>query len=534
VTLKHPSLDRETTSLEGQVRALESEVRSLSTENANLRLKIRMLEMAQARPVRADDENQSYLDIKYTDSDEEGQDVEQESESASAPAETEAETTTTQVPSSTTKRGRKPRVSAKEKFEELEITESVVFIPEEVKADPDAWIEIPGEIIYEVIVHPVRLSRRKIERKKFVPREKDSGAPIIAKAPIRFSTSFISVSLAIYIVLSKYFDHSTLYRLERKFARLGADISRQSQSDTVERFSTWMRPLYELIERRANASNYLLIDETFIKYINGNKSGSGQGYFWAFYAPGQSMVLKWIDNRRHENVAPLLDGFSGILHSDGYAAYANYAAAHPEVTLMACWAHTFRKFRDALEEEPKHARTIMSLISKLYDLEESWDKAAVTDSKRQMRRAQESKPIAEQIKTLLDAHAVDMTIPRGRFREAVAYAANHWSALYECFNHGHTKLDTNLLESSFRPTKIGAKNWMFIGHPDAGEKSAIIYTLLNCCRIHQVEPQAYFQDVLDKIIPYDGRPPEQLLEALMPENWILANPEHLFKEPRRA
>jgi hypothetical protein len=78
------------------------------------------------------------------------------------------------------------------------------------------------------------------------------------------------------------------------------------------------------------------------------KPGSGQGYFWAIHAPGQSMVLKWIGNRRHGNVEALIEGFNGILQSDGYAAYSNYAKAHPEITLMAFWAHAFCKFRDAL------------------------------------------------------------------------------------------------------------------------------------------------------------------------------------------
>jgi len=75
---------------------------------------------------------------------------------------------------------------------------------------------------------------------------------------------------------------------------------------------------------------------------------------------------------------------------------------------------------------------------------------------------------------------------------------------------------------------------MFIGHRDAGEKSAIIYTLLNCCRIHRVNPQAYFQDVLDKLIPHDHRPPTELVDALLPENWIQANPSNFIKELART
>jgi len=295
-----------------------------------------------------------------------------------------------------------------------------------------------------------------------------------------------------------------------------------------------MRPIYELIDKKAKASGYLQIDETFIKYINGRKPGGGQGYFWAIHAPGRSMVLKWRDNRRHENVEDLIEGFNGILQSDAYAAYGNYAKTHPEIVLMACWAHVFRKFRDALKVEPEHAKSMMKLISEIYDLEEEWDKEAISDSARKIRRSEKSKPIARKIKAHLDGYAADMTIPQGEFRQAVGYAAKNWTALWECFEHGHTRLDTNLLESKFRPTKIGAKNWMFIGHPDAGEKSAIIYTLLNCCRIHRVDPQAYFLDVLDKLIPHDHRAPQELVNALLPENWIQANPDKVIKEPART
>lgn len=59
--------------------------------------------------------------------------------------------------------------------------------------------------------------------------------------------------------------------------------------------------------------------------VTENKPGVGQGYFWAIHAPGQSIVLKWINIRRHENVETLAVGFEAILRSDGYVAYSNYA-----------------------------------------------------------------------------------------------------------------------------------------------------------------------------------------------------------------
>jgi hypothetical protein len=218
------------------------------------------------------------------------------------------------------------------------------------------------------------------------------------------------------------------------------------------------------------------------------------------------MVFKWIPNRCHENVAALVDGFSGVLQSDGYAAYGNYAKGRDGIRLAACWAHVFRKFRDALSEEPVLAKEAMAEIAGLYELEEAWNGEGIDPARRKQLRAEKSLPIAQELKTRLDGWVVDMTLLKGKFRTAVGYAIAQWPGLLECLRHGHTFLDTNLLESKFRPTKIGERNWNFIGHPDAGEKSAIIYTILATCRIHGIEPRAYLTDVLEQRVPQGPDP----------------------------
>jgi len=502
------------------VTSLQGQVRELSGENENLRLKIRALEMIQARPSKEEDERQQHLDVQHTES------VKVEEDRAS----TEEEKTPT-IPSSTTKRKGKKRVNIADKLKDLPVVKTTEFIPDEVKAHPEQWVEIGAPVVTrEVIVIPSSLGVHEILRRKYRFKIDRSVAPIIAKAPIRFSSSYVSASLATYITLGKYLDHSPLYRLEKKFQRLGIEISRQSQSDIIEQMAMWLKPLYDHMDERAKASAYLQIDETFIKYINGKGSGTGQGYFWAIHSPRDCLIMRWIDNRRHENVDTLIAGFNGFLQSDAYAAYGNYASTRPGIILLACWAHAFRKFREGIAHEPAHAHAMMHLIGQLYDLEEKWDNKTISDEQRKLLRAAHSIPIAESIKAKLDAYAVDMTIPNNDFRTAVSYTANQWAALRECFNHGHTRLDTNLLESKFRSTKIGAKNWMWIGHPDAGQKSAIIYSALKSCEIHRINPQAYLDDVLAKLIPEDGRPSSELLEALMPKNWAVANPDKLLKE----
>ena len=155
-------------------------------------------------------------------------------------------------------------------------------------------------------------------------------------------------------------------------------------------------------------------------------------------------------------------------------------------------------------------------------------------------RSEQSIPIAEKLKVLLKAYALDLSIPQNAFREAISYTFGQWKGLMECLQHGHTKLDTNLLESKFRGSKIGEKNWMltvplagFIGHPEAGAKSAIIYTILTCCRINQIEPSAYLTDILEQLVPFDHSPTPELLESLLPWNWKQRHPEHHFKEPHQ-
>ena len=376
--------------------SLSKEVSNLKVENANLQLKIRALEIAQARRAKQNDELQQYLHIEHTES------VRADSAEDSDEAAGQDDEVPT-IPSSSTKRKGKKRIRIEEKLKGLPVIKETVRIPREVEESPDQWEEFGEVVTEEVLVIPTKLGRHLIRSKKYRNKQDRTSAPIMAKAPIRFCSSYVSASLATYIVLSKYLDHSTLYRLEKKFERMGLEMTRQSQSDAVQRMSEWLRPLYELMDKHAKSSGYLQIDETFIKYINGNKPGVGQGYFWAIHAPGQSIVLKWINNRRHENVETLVEGFEGILQSDGYAAYSNYVEQHPEITLTACWAHTFRKFRDALEHEPAHAKGMMRLISKLYKLEEKWDLGDVSPSKRKLLRQTESIPIAKQIKDKLDA-----------------------------------------------------------------------------------------------------------------------------------
>jgi transposase len=91
------------------------------------------------------------------------------------------------------------------------------------------------------------------------------------------------------------------------------------------------------------------------------------------------------------------------------------------------------------------------------------------------------------------------TLPQGLLGQAIDYALKRWTALSQFITHGTLEIDNNLIENSVRPSALGKKNWLFVGHPEAGERSAVIYTLLGSCRRHGVNPFDYLKDLFTRL-----------------------------------
>ena len=64
---------------------------------------------------------------------------------------------------------------------------------------------------------------------------------------------------------------------------------------------------------------------------------------------------------------------------------------------------------------------------------------------------------------------------------------------------GILEIDNNLVENAIRPSALGEKNFLFIGHPGDGERSAVVYTLLGSCRRHGINPFEYLKDLFTRL-----------------------------------
>lgn len=118
------------------------------------------------------------------------------------------------------------------------------------------------------------------------------------------------------------------------------------------------------------------------------------------------------------------------------------------------------------------------------------------------------------MKALLDKEA-ERYPAKSALADAVSYCRNQWDKLTAYLDHGQVRIDNNLTEQAIRPCKLGAKNWLFVGSPNAGKTSAVIYTILESCRRRGIEPMAYLADVLRRLPSMTNFEAEELA----PKNW---------------
>jgi transposase len=72
------------------------------------------------------------------------------------------------------------------------------------------------------------------------------------------------------------------------------------------------------------------------------------------------------------------------------------------------------------------------------------------------------------------------------------------------------------VENAIRPSSVGKKNWLFIGHPDAGDRAAVLYSLIVSCQRRENNPHDYLKDVLTRLPAMTNKDD---LRPLLPGNW---------------
>jgi transposase len=401
--------------------------------------------------------------------------------------------------------------------EHLPVVEEVLE-PEGVQAAPEQWRRIGEEVSEQLDYEPGRFFRRRLVRPRYVQRTEPDATPVIAPLPERLlERSLPAPGLLAHILVSKYCDHLPLYRQERIYAtRHGVELPRQTMARWVGLSADWLRPIYDMILTGVMAGGYVQVDETPIEYLDPGRGKTGQGYLWTCLRPGGDVVFRWETSRAAKCLDKLLPvDFSGVLQCDGYAAYGSFARRHPHpLTLAGCWAHVRRKFYEGRNESPLWAGWVLRQIQHLYRVEAVLRQNRAGPRLREALRSSESRVIVERLGRVL-ARMQPKTFPTSLLGEAIDFARGQWPRLLVFLTDGRVEIDNNQIENAIRPTALGKKNWLFFGEAGAGERGAILYTVIESCRRRGIDPYAYLKDVLTRLPSMTNRQ----LAVLLPANW---------------
>jgi transposase len=418
----------------------------------------------------------------------------------------------------------KPKKSRKIDTSGLPCEERVHELAEEMRFCPatgQALIPV-GEKVFEELDYKraqlcVIRHRRIIYGLSAEESEHREATPVTAPMPARpLKNCRASATLLSWLLVQKYCNHLPLYRQEQIFGRDGLKIPRQTLCDWTLRAAEALQPIADCLMDRIRAGPIMQLDDTPVKCQGGKGKKNFQSYLWSFVSPEvDGIAFRFTPNRKAELLAQLLGDFEGILVGDGYSGNHLAAKLAPgEIKLAGCFAHVTRKFRDAESEAAGTAKLFREDIKKLYAIEKEADDAELSPEARQDLRKRNSRPILASLfaraRRLKNEYS-----DAGLMAKAIGYLINQRKTLVSFLVDGRVPLDNNACERSIRPIAIGRRNWLFAGSLRGGKAAAIIYTLIESCRLAKIDMVSYLADVLTRV----GTQALDDVENLTPVRW---------------
>lgn len=383
------------------------------------------------------------------------------------------------------------------------------ILPEEVMAHPENFVEIGEEHHDELEVVRSQLYWRRTVLKKFKSKTDRSLPPLTSPAPEpTLPGTLCGASLAAQVVVDKFCDHLPYYRQSVRMRRqYEAQIGRQTLGGWAHAAAEHLLPIGEAIKAELFEANCLEVDETPIDYLSPGHGQTKQGYLWVYLdAQNQTVLYDWQLGRGHDCLLEILGvdeetgmtKFRGTIQCDGYSAYQALVKRYGGIELGGCLAHIRRKFFEARHQAPEVVLPILLSIQKLYRIEDDLREIQAPPDCRRLVRWVRSRPIVEALQEII-IREKSLHRPKSKLGEALGYALGQWEEFCAYLHNGELEIDNNLVENAIRPTKLGMKNYLFFGSAEAGVHNALLYTLIENCKLQDLDPERYLEEVIRKL-----------------------------------
>ena len=342
-------------------------------------------------------------------------------------------------------------------------------------------------------------------------------------------------ALLAHVLVSKFGDHQPLHSQAEIFARSGVDVDRSTMAGWVGQMAALLAPLGDAFARHVRAGCVVHADDTPVPVLDPGRGKTKTGRLWTAVrderpfgstVPPAAFYI-YSPDRKAEHARALLEPCHGFLHADGYAGFDNLYQTDPKTGVaklveVACWAHARRYLYEVhVETSSPAARQALDLIAQLFAIEA--DIRGRSPAQRRDARQTYSLPILAELKQFLDTTLAKIS-GKSSLAQAIRYTTSRWTALTLFTEDGRLEMTNNAAERAMRPIGLGRKNYLFAGSDAGGRRAAIMYTLIESCKLNNIDPEAWLAYVIahiadhpinriDELLPWNWRPKEALEKA---------------------
>ena len=359
-------------------------------------------------------------------------------------------------------------------------------------------------------------------------RETMKTAPLPAQ-PIPKSQA--SPGLLAHIATSKFVDGLPLYRQSAMWTRVGIELNRGTMASWMVRCGQLVQPLINLMRERLLESGVVQCDETSVQVLKeSGRTAESKSYMWVQLSRAPALVLyDYAPTRAGVIPRELLEGFAGVLHTDGYKVYDTIKRRDDAITHAGCWAHARRRFNDVFKAAgvnpkrpwpkgqsppPKLRRAARGLgyIQTLFAIEQRI-RDKLPDERLAVRRT-ESRPVVDKLRSWL-TETQPKVPPTSALGDALRFLDNQWPKLLVFLDDGRVEMSTNLVENAIRPFVIGRKAWLFADTVAGAKASANVYSLVASAKLNGLNPYLYLKHILTELPQANTL---EDIEAVLPDN----------------
>lgn len=328
--------------------------------------------------------------------------------------------------------------------------------------------------------------------------------------------------LLAHVLIAKYDDHLPLYRQNEIYAREGVDLDRATLASWVGKMAFHLAPLAEAIACHVRKGQTLHADDTPVPVLDPGRGKTKTGRLWVALrderpwgsAIPPAVLYRYSPDRRGEQAEALLKDCRGFLHADAYAGFNELYRPDPltgqaRLIEVACWSHARRKLYDVHQAtQSPAAHDLLERIGELFAIEV--EIRGKPPQERQSVRTEQSVSLLAQMKTRFE-DTLGKVSSKSTLAQAIRYSLTRWDALTRYTTDGRLDISNNAAERAIRPLAIGRKNWLFIGAESAGDRAAIMYTIIETAKLNGLDPEAYLRDIIARIADHPARRINELL-----------------------